>query len=319
MLNFFKTSILPWVGVQLILKTVSKWQRDDCLEIGAALAYYALFSLFPICLVILSVLGLVLGPETNPYQELLTLAHNILPAQSHAMVEEVLLAFNSGSIGAGLIGFGLLLLTASKIFEALGRNVQKIWQPTRLSPLPTNVHQKIIQGIREKLFAFLLVLSSVLVILLSMLSSLAVTLVLSLLNHFQNLMSLYSIPWWGLSIDNLLVIRGVQSSVSYFLLTAVIMGLFKILPGTRLYWSDIWPGAFLTTTLLMGLQTAVGLGMISLGAKFQTYGVIGNVMVLLLWIYLTFQIFFLGCEFTVVYTYLLGSRRQQPFPFSVEP
>jgi membrane protein len=104
-----------------------KWQKDECLEMGAALAYYALLSLFPICLVVLSILGFLLGPETDIYAQLLAVAKNILPAEPYKMVKDTLLNLNQSSVGAGLVGFLLLFLTASKIFEALNRSVDKIW------------------------------------------------------------------------------------------------------------------------------------------------------------------------------------------------
>jgi membrane protein len=89
------------------------------------------------------------------------------------------------------------------------------------------------------------------------------------------------------------------------------MGLFKILPSRRVHWQDIGLGAFMTVCLLMLLQSLVSNGFIQIGEQFRAYGVIGNVMVLLLWIYLVFQIFFLGCEFSVVYSQLFGSDREK--------
>jgi membrane protein len=89
------------------------------------------------------------------------------------------------------------------------------------------------------------------------------------------------------------------------MIATVIMALFKVLPSCRIAWQSIWLGALLTTLLLMLLQNFVSNGIIRIGESFQAYGVIGNVMVLLLWIYLIFQIFFLGCEFSYVYTQLM--------------
>jgi membrane protein len=91
--------------------------------------------------------------------------------------------------------------------------------------------------------------------------------------------------------------------------------LFKILPPTRLRWWDIFPGALLTAAVILALQNAVSSGIIRIGENLQAYGVVGNVMVLLLWIYLIFQLFFMGCEFTFIFTYIFGSRRQEEKPF----
>lgn len=81
LINFFRTVILPARISQLILQTFLKWQKDNCMDMGAALAYYALFSLFPICLVMLSIAGRLLGADSNYYLQLISFAQNILPEQ----------------------------------------------------------------------------------------------------------------------------------------------------------------------------------------------------------------------------------------------
>lgn len=301
--RYFRDRILPSRVVQLAIQTLVKWQKDECLEMGAALAYYALFSLFPICLVILSILGFILGPTTDTYAQLLTVAQNILPTEPYNIFKETLLNLNQSSIGAGLVGFFLLLLTASKIFEALNRSVDKIWD-IHNEPQPNQgLKEKSVSFVKDKILAFFLVLSTVLVLLASMLSNVAIQVVLAVVRQFENVIT-------GIRIDNLLLIRGLQLSISFFLVMAVIMGLFKVLPSSRVQWRDIWLGAVLTVCLLMLLQNLVSSGFIEIGEQFRAYGVIGNVMVLLLWIYLVFQIFFLGCEFSYTYTHLFGSRRQ---------
>jgi membrane protein len=87
------------------------------------------------------------------------------------------------------------------------------------------------------------------------------------------------------------------------------MLLYKILPSTRIAWQDIWPGALFTAILWLILQQLISNSVISLGSRFRSYGVIGGFMVLMLWIYLTSQIFFLGGELTYTYAHLFGSRR----------
>ncbi|MEB3309162.1 MAG: YihY/virulence factor BrkB family protein [Snowella sp.] len=301
--RYFRDRILPSKFAQLGIQTIVKWQKDECLEMGAALAYYALFSLFPICLVILSIVGFILGPTTDTHTQLLTVAQNILPAEPFKIFKETLLNLNQSSIGAGLVGFFLLLLTASKIFEALNRSVDKIWDIHNQPQPNQGVKEHIISFVKDKILAFFLVLSTVLVLLASMLSNVAIQIILTIVKQFENVIT-------GVRIDNLLLIRGLQIGISFFLIMAVIMGLFKVLPSSRVKWQDIWLGAVLTVFLLMLLQNLVSSGFIQIGEQFRAYGVIGNVMVLLLWIYLIFQIFFLGCEFSYVYTHLFGSRRQ---------
>ncbi|MGB5771081.1 MAG: YhjD/YihY/BrkB family envelope integrity protein, partial [Crocosphaera sp.] len=99
--------------------------------------------------------------------------------------------------------------------------------------------------------------------------------------------------------------------LTFLLLTSVVMVLYKILPSTKVKWGDIWIGSLISVSLFSLLQSLVSNGVIRIGEQFRAYGVIGGFMVLLLWIFLTCQIFFLGCEFTYVYTHLFGSRRQK--------
>jgi len=302
--QYFRDRVLPLKVVQLFIQTAIKWQKDECLEMGAALAYYALFSLFPIFLVVLSVLGFLLGPNTDIYTQLLTVAKNILPTEPYNIVKDTLLNLNQSSVGAGLVGFFLLFLTASKIFEALNRSVDKIWVISDNLETKKKLKHKAIDFLKDKILAFFLVLGTVLVLLISMLSNVAIKVILEIVNQFQNLVI-------GIEVDNLLLIKSLQLGISFFLILSVIMGLFKILPSRRVHWQDIGLGAFLTVCLLMLLQSLVSNGFIQIGEQFRAYGVIGNVMVLLLWIYLVFQIFFLGCEFSVVYSQLFGSDRQK--------
>jgi membrane protein len=246
----------------------------------------------------LSLLGWLLGPKTDSYAQLLILAKNALPPEPYQIVQETLLNLNESSLEAGLIGFFLLLLTASKIFEALTRSVNKVWKLEPRSVIQSGLKNQIVAFFKDKILAFLLVLSTVLVFLLSMLSNLILQIVMEIINHFHSL-----IPW--LKLDDLLLFKSVQASISYLMIATVIMALFKVLPSCRITWQSVWLGALLTTLLLMLLQNFVSNGIIRIGESFQAYGVIGNVMVLLLWIYLIFQIFFLGCEFSYVYTQLM--------------
>jgi membrane protein len=302
-----KIKILFKKTAPLVVQTIHKWYQDQCLERGAALSYYALFSFFPICLVILGVIGFFLGPKTNVYGRLLQLASQTLPPESYGLVESTLRNLNQSSWGAGLVGFILLTCTASKIFEALDRHVDEIWY---IKNVNKSAQATVIQFIRNKILAFLMVLGAVTLFLLSLLMSLMVNIALSLLDHFQTAIAAWMpslTHWWAM--DTLHLIGSTQTALSYLMLTGVVFGLFKVLPSTRLLWCDLWPGTVFTTLGLMGLQNLVSKGIIGLGTHFKAYGVIGNVMVLMVWIFLIFQIFFLGCEFTYVYTHLYGSRR----------
>lgn len=304
MLNYVKHSLLPSKPAQLLIQTVLKWQKDKCLEMGAALAYYALFSLFPILLVLLSVLGVLLGPDTDAFTQIMEFVEGTLPPEALKVVQDTLLQLNQRSLRAGMVGFALLFFTASSVFGALDRSVDRIWKAEESEPNGGDIRATAMAFLMKKLFAFGLVLSTAALLFLSLLSNIAIRVVLQIIMQLDR-----SIDF--LNLDNLLIARGLQMSSSVLILSLAVLLLLRFLPSTPTPWKDIWPGALLTAGLLLGLQQLVSNSVIQIGGQYQSYGVIGGVMILLLWIYFTCQIFFLGCEFAYVYAHLFGSRRHR--------
>jgi len=289
---------------QLLLKTCLKWQRDNCLEMGAALSYYALFSLFPIFLVANSVLGFLIGSEAMVLQRILIFAEAAFPGEAVNMIQDVLLQIHQQSVRAGVIGFLLVLFTASGVFGALDRSVDRIW----------NVHQHPTEGqgfrtmvmafLRKKLFAFALVMSTAGLLLFSLIFNIVIKGMIELIETMNRAIVL-------IHLDNLWIAQQLHWISAFFLVALSVLFLLRFLPSTEIAWKDLWPATVLTASLLVGLQNLVSRNIIQIGANYQSYGVVGSVMILMLWVYLACQIFFFGCEFSYVYTHLYGSRRYQ--------
>lgn len=290
----------PWT--KLLVRTFLKWQRDGCLEMGAALAYYALFSLFPIILVALSVVGFWLGPQSDAYDQILLFAGEALPPAAFRIVQLTLVEFHQKSTGASIIGFLVLLFTASSFFNALSHAFDKIWDVHPAAQEHRHWLAIMLRLIWKRILAFLLVVGSALLILLSLLTQIAIDIFLAILERVSNYSDL-------IVLDRVVLLPPLQWGASFVLLIAVVMTLFRVLPTTRVTWQDVGLGSVLTASLLILLQQLISNSIISLGSRFQSYGLIGGVMVLLLWVYLTSQIFFLGGEFTYVYAHMFGSRR----------
>jgi membrane protein len=140
-----------------------------------------------------------------------------------------------------------------------------------------------------------------LLLLSSLVASIVIRAILQLVTTFQEIFAF-------MQINEAQLTRGLQTGSTFFILAIATCILFKILPSTRVAWKDVWLGALLTTIGLVGLQQLVSNSVISIGASFLSYGAIGSVMILLLWIFLTFQIVLFGCVFTYVYAHLFGSR-----------
>lgn len=303
--GYIRSTILPSKPAQLLLKTGLKWDQDNCPGMAASLSYFALFSLFPMLLVILSVLGSLLGPNTEAVQAVQNAIVRYLPPEVHDLIKGTIVSLNENSVGAGVIGFVLLLWAASAVFGILRSSVNKIWRsPSRVSDAGSPLKMALF-FVANKLFSFLLVLATALLLLASLVSNIAIKTVLELIANFQDRFTL-------LQVDELQLARGLQLGSSVLILAIATCILLKILPSVYVGWGDVWLSALLVTFLLVGLQQLVSNSVITIGSHFLSYGVIGSVMILMLWIFLTCQIFLFGCVLSYVYAHLLGSRRNRP-------
>ncbi|MFZ4639891.1 MAG: YihY/virulence factor BrkB family protein [Nodosilinea sp.] len=309
LIRFLQDRVRHSLWARLIGLTLLKWQQDDCLEMGAALAYYGVFSLFPILLVMLSIAGLLMGPDTAAFNTVVNMARQSLPPDAFGVVETTLVHFHTGSRGAGILGFTILFFAASGFFGALSRAFDKIWRVDPHHYFATGVGAIAFNFIWRRFLSFLLVIGSAGLVFLSLLSTISVD---SLLPWLEKLNSL------GLftPIDRMQLLPWMRLVSSFVILNLVVMVLYKILPRTRIAWGDIWLGAFFTASLWLILQQLISNSVIGLGSHFRSYGVLSGFMVLMLWIYLTSQVFFLGGQLTYVYAHLLGSRKKYTAHFS---
>jgi membrane protein len=296
---------------------LDKWKADNVAVLGTSIAYYALFSLFPLLLVVLSVVGLVLGNENSVVrQSLQVVAGESPPAQvsadeqvfafirqtiseeAAAQIETTLDRLNERGVGASLIGFVALLFTASRVFAGLDKAFQVIWETASEESGAAGFVGTALTVVQKKLLAFGLVLGCALLLMVALLAGV----VLSVLRSSAPTLPGSDMIW-----------QVVYLLVALALLTLVFMLLFKYLPDTHVAWGDVWFGALLTAvlfTLLVNLSSLV----IS-RSDYQAYGAIGSSMTLMLWVFLSSQVLFLGAEFTQVYAHMYGSRqRGQPAP-----
>lgn len=302
MFQYIRSTILPSKPAQLLIQTGLKWDRDNGPGMAASLSYFAIFSLFPMLLIVLSIVGWLTGPHTEAFQTIQEAAQRFLPPEIRDLVRDTAIALNENSIGAGIVGFSLLLWTASSVFTILRSSINKIWQsPSRASEVGS-VPKMMLFFVANKLFSFLLVLGTALLLLSSLISEIAIKTILKLVTTFQETFSF-------VRVDELQLTTGLQASSSVLILALACCILYKILPSVSVGWRDVWLGALLVALLLVGLQQLASNSVITIGSHFLSYGVVGGVMILLLWIFLSCQIFLFGCIFSYVYAHLFGSRR----------
>ncbi|MEX0269663.1 YihY/virulence factor BrkB family protein [Leptolyngbyaceae cyanobacterium UHCC 1019] len=301
MIHYIRSTILPSKPAQLLIQSGSKWNQDHCPNIAAALAYYALFSLFPLLLVLLSIIGLLVEPSTELYQSILVTVERYLPPEVHELVEGTLMNLSASSTGAGIIGFSLLLVTASVFFTNLRNAVNLIWRSPKRTTETGSIGQRLLFSIANQFFSVLLVLGNALLLLISLFSNIFIHFILQLITALQGTSLI--------QIDELHLTKPLQFSSSFLILAIAGCILFKILPLVYVGWGDVWLSALVTALVLTGLQYLVSNSVITIGSRFLSYGAIGSVMILMVWIYLTCQIFLFGCVLSYVYAHLFGTRR----------
>lgn len=265
------------------------WLNDRVASKGAALAYYTLFSLAPLLVIVIAIAGVFFGEEAASGAIFDQLNGLMGPAGAEAI--QLLLA-NADNPKAGAIATMtatiILLIGATTAFGELKDSLDEIWH------VPPSRQPGIVVFIRTRLLSFGLIL--VLVFLLMV--SLSVSAALAVLEKMLS----------GYWMEAASVAQLVSSCFSYAVITMLFAAIYKLLPQIRLSWRDVWIGALATAALFTMGKNAIGLYLGNSGVT-NSYGAAGSIIALLLWVYYSAQIFFLGAEFTRHYALEFGSLR----------
>jgi membrane protein len=271
------------------------WLDDYASSMGAALAFYTLFSIAPLLLIVISVAGLVFGRQAargEIFEQLSTL----VGPDSASTVESLLQGLNrpdAGIVGT-LVGVAALLIGATTVFAELQGAMDRIWRAPARSA---------ISGVRRLLQVRLLSLGLVLGIGFLLIVSLIASAALAALGK-----------WWAPWFSQFeLVAQSLNLGLSFALITAMFAMIYKWVPRVRVAWRDVWIGAALTALLFTLGKTLIGLYIGRSGVA-SPFGAAASLVVLLLWVYYSAQIFLLGAEFTWVYARRYGSLQGQWVP-----
>jgi membrane protein len=275
--------------VTLGKESVQAWIDDYAPSMGAALAYYTLFSLAPVLLIVIAVAGLVFGVEAAR-GEIVGQLQGLIGKEGATAVQGLLKsASHTGtSVIASVISLVTLLVGATTVFSELQSDLDRIWRAPA-------VKQK--TGLWALLRARLLTFGMILAVGFLLLVSLVISAGLAALTK------------WGGSYfagrDVLMQVLNV--AVSFGIVTLLFALIYKILPRVHISWSDVWIGSAVTALLFTLGKLGIGLylGMSSVTSGF---GAAGSIVVLLVWVYFSAQIFLLGAEFTWVFAHRHGSR-----------
>ncbi len=274
---------------QLMRTTVSEWMKDNAARLAAALAYYTVFSLAPLLIIAIAVAGLAFGREAAEGQ-IVTQLRSLLGQDGSELVQSMLKNASKPEAGilATIVGVITLLFGATGVFGELQNALNIVW----------DVKPKPIKGIwmflRTRFLSLTLVLGIGFLLLVSLVISATLAGVSTFIKGYVGDMAVIA------QILNVVIGIGVTT-----LLFAMI---YKVLPDLFIPWRDVWIGAAITAILFSIGRLLIGLylGNSSIGS---TYGAAGSVVVLLVWVYYSAQILFLGAEFTKVYAMTHGSKR----------
>jgi membrane protein len=268
--------------------TVSEWIKHNASSLGAALSFYTLFSLAPILVIAMAVAGALFGAhvaETHVLEQMRALLGDAGAAAVQSLLSN---AHQSGLKGvAAAVGIVTLLIGATSVFGELQNTLDLIWK----SPDKDSVAWWRI--LRSRILSVGLILGVGFLLMVSLIMSAGLAALGAWLGSFM--------AQWQVILPALDLI------FSLGLTTVLFAMIYKYVPRENIAWGDVWIGGLVTACLFSVGKLVIGLylGRSSLNSA---YGAAGSIMVLLLWIYYSAQIFLLGAEFTHVFTYALGSR-----------
>jgi membrane protein len=277
----------PKVVLDVTKETFKEWSSDQASRLAAALSYYAIFSMAPLLLVLISVAGLVLGQAAAQGEIVGQIQQAVGPSAAQA-IQSILAhtrSHTSGIIGT-VVGTVTLLLGAAGLFGQLQGGLNTVWG---VRPKPGG---GILRMLKNRALGFAMVLLAGIVLLLSLVLSAGLS---ALGGLSSGVLPGSNVLWQVLSFV-----------VAFAVITLMVALIFKYLPHVQVAWRDIWIGAAVTGFLFSIGKYLLGLYLGRSSAS-STYGAAGSLVVLLLWVYYSAQIFYLGAEFTQVYARRFGS------------
>jgi membrane protein len=277
----------------LIGKSIKAWIDDYAPSMGAALAYYTLFSLAPLLIIAIAVAGLVLGQEAAR-GEIVAQVQDLIGQEGAMAVQGLLKSARAPAddMLAAVISIITLFVGATTVFAELQSDLDRIWR----TPAPPK-EQGIGNLLRNRLLSFGLVLGLGFLLLVSLVVSAAI----AALGKWSN----------GVFLGREAFFHASNFGVSFAMTTLLFAMIYKLMPRARIAWRDVWIGAAVTALLFEIGKFLIGLYLGKTGVA-SSFGAAASLAVLLLWVYFSAQIFLLGAEFTWVYSHEYGSKAAAP-------
>jgi membrane protein len=286
----------PLDAIAGLLKAAAvNWMKDYAQSMGAALAFYTIFSIAPLLLIVIAIAGSIFGEEAAR-GEIYGQLQGMLGSHGATAVQGLLesVGQRSESVPAAAFGVVVLFIGATSVFAELQDALDRIWrapQRPRYSGLWGLVRARLLS------FGMILGLTFLLIV------SLAFSAALRALSR-----------WWDPESTGWITFTGLtELSLNVVLLTAVFAMIYKTMPRASIAWRDVWVGAAVTSVLFITGKALIGMYIGGSGIT-TLFGAAASLIVVLLWVYYSAQIFLYGAEFTWVYSHRFGSRRSPAPP-----
>ncbi|MBD3289752.1 YihY family inner membrane protein [candidate division KSB1 bacterium] len=264
------------------------WKEDKAWRLGAALAYFTIFSLAPLLIIIITITSAIFGEQAVRGQIFSEFQGLIGTRGANAVQSLLENAYMSGSsLSATILGTAMLIFGSTAVFVQLRQAINTIWE---IADKPINT----VRGfVKARVVSFAVILGFGVLVLISLLIS-------TLLNIFSNYLGEY-FPFFSH------LMQVIDFSVSFGFTTVMFALIFKILPNARIKWKDIWIGSafisFLFTIGKMGISFYLSNSNIA-----SSFGAASSLAIILLWTFYSAQIFLFGAEFTKIFADRFGGK-----------
>lgn len=292
MIQFFKSAR------KLIVRAVRKFRKDDPVRLAGTTAYFAIFAMAPIVIIIISLVGLIMGKQeisSQVYSEL----NSLIGQQGTDYIKSLVQNYTSQdqNLVGTIVGIVVFLVTSTTFFTVLQSSINHVWE------VKAKPRHNILKALKDRLLSFGLILSMGFLLLVSMLIEAAISFLKDYIDKIFPGVEVILI-----SVTNVVLTIGI--------LTLIFALIFKFLPDAIIKWRVTWIGALITAGLFEGGRALIGLflGNSNIGLM---YGAAGSLVVILLWVFYSSLIFFFGAEITQQYANLY-SKDIKPKKYAVK-
>jgi membrane protein len=279
-------------SLYLLARTAfTNWKNDYAPSMGAALAYYTVFSIAPLLVIVIAVAALIFGPDAAQ-AAIMDQARGLIGENGAQAIEGMLESAQKPKQGiiATILGIAVLLIGSTSVLAELESNLNRIWkvEPEKLSGLW--------HFLRTRLLSLGMVLAIGFLLIVSLVVSAGI--------------AAWGKAWGGWFGGMEILLHVANFVVSVGIVTVLFAIIYKFMPRVAIRWRDVWVGALVTSLLFSFGKFLIGLYIGKSGVE-STYGAAGALAVLLIWVYYSAQIFLLGAEFTKVFAEREGSRQNK--------